>query len=217
MSTRVVDVPGRGRALETDLGGGRVRREYDYGQSKIGPTNPSAAVSWDEPQSGAETPLPKLYEELEPSYRAMVGYDAEQTIRADVCWTKKHIGDVESGGWLFTAARSPDYIILATVPGNDSVATRSSIDLGFEQMQAVERTYRDYELCGCWHFHPAGDDRPSEGDLRAFTQGAKRGRGRWFGLIVTPSRSWRPEPEISAWVTFGPRSDLLITERLRLD
>jgi proteasome lid subunit RPN8/RPN11 len=167
-------------------------------------------------RSVSAAPLPRLFEELEPSYRAALGYEAEKTIRADIRWTQENVGEVETGGWLFTAEQSPDYVLFATVPGSDSVASRSSIDLGFEQMEAAQRTYRDYEVAGCWHYHPGGDDIPSEADLRAFTHGARLGQGRWIGLIVTPSRSWRPDPEISAWVTFGPRSDLLITERLQL-
>jgi len=218
--TRVVDIPGRGRARVTDLGGGRFQREYIAGSSKIGPGGTAPTLDWDgRPRSRAAeatTPLPALYEELAPTYRATLGYEAEETIRRDIRWTGRNLGKVETGGWCFVAEHNPNYIILATVPGSDSAATRSSIDLGFEQLEAAQRTYPDLTVAGCWHFHPDGDDIPSEGDLRAFTHGAKLGRGCWFGLIVTPSRSWRPEPEISGWVTFGPRSDLLITERLHV-
>ena len=173
----------------------------------------SASVTADRPSA---TPLPTLYEELEPTYRATLGYEAEQTILTDIRWTQENVGDVESGGWLFTAERNPEYILMATVPGSDSDSTRSSINLGFEQLEAAQRLHRDYEVSGCWHFHPGGGDVPSETDLRSFTHGAKLGRGCWFSLIVTPSRSWRPDPEIFGWVTFGPRTDQLITERLKL-
>jgi hypothetical protein len=166
--------------------------------------------------TASATPLPTLYPELEPTYAATLGYEAEKTIRTDIGWTLENVGDVETGGWLLAAEQNPNYILQATVPGSDATATRSSIDLGFEQAEAAQRLHRDFTVAGCWHYHGSGDDVPSDTDLRAFARGARAAGGRWFGLIATPSRSWRPEPEISAWITFGPRSDLLITERLRL-
>ena len=105
---------------------------------------------------------------------------------------------------------------MATVPGDDASATRSSIHLGTEQLEAAQRLHRDFAVIGAWHWHGHDGDIPSEVDLRAFARGARASGGRWIELIACASRSWRPEPEISGWVTFGPRRDLLICERLRL-
>jgi Prokaryotic homologs of the JAB domain len=162
------------------------------------------------------TPLPTLFEELEPTYMATLGYEAKKTIRADIAWTEENIGDVETGGWLLAAKRNRDYILAATVPGSDATCTRSSINLGVEQLEAAQRKYHHHRVVGCWHYHGCSGDVPSETDLRAFARGAGLASGYWIGLIATRSRSWRPEPEISGWVTFGSRPDLLITERLQV-
>jgi hypothetical protein len=126
-----------------------------------------------------------------------------------------NIGDAESGGWLLAAEHSLDYILRATAPGSDAVVAYSSIDLGWEQLEAVQRTYRDLVPIGCWHSH-RGDDIPSTTDLRSRAHGAKLSGGRWVSLIVAPSRSWRPDPEISGWITYGSQPGLMFTERLPL-
>ena len=177
----------------------------------------SATVSAGHQRSrSSATPLPAFFPELEPTYAAILGYEAEKTIRTDIGWTLENVGDMETGGWLLAAERNPDHVLMATVPGSDSSAARSTIYLGTEQLEAAQRLHRDLAVVGCWHWHAHDGDVPSETDLRAFARGARAAGGRWIGLIACASRSWRPEPEISAWVTFGPRRDLLITERLRL-
>jgi hypothetical protein len=160
------------------------------------------------------TPLPKLYEDLEPTYSAELGYTAEKTIRADIAWTQENIGSVETGGWLLAAERNPDYVLAATVPGTDATFSRGTINLGFEQLEA-KRQHGDM-LVGDWHLHPDGNDRPSDTDLRAWTRGAQLAGGCWISVICTPSRSWRDEAQLAGWITFGPRLGLRITERLRL-
>ena len=179
--------------------------------------------------TGAAEPLPLPVDETllecrpgpggetdEPSYQATLGYTAKKTIRADIAWTQEHIGHAETGGWLFASPRNPNYILLATVPGADASIGRDTISLGYEQMEAVQRLHPDLELVGDWHLHPGGGDVPSDADLRSSVHGAKLARGCWYSLIATPSTTWRPEPELHGWITFGPRPDLLISERLRL-
>jgi proteasome lid subunit RPN8/RPN11 len=143
-----------------------------------------------------------------------LGYRVAETIRSDVAWTLENVGTVESGGWLL--GRSRDYVLRATVPGSDSHATRSSIDLGYEQVRTVQRQHGD-ALIGCWHFEPGGDGIPSDQDLRAWATGARLTGDRWIGLIVTPSRSWRPEPEISGWQTVRLPLGQMLTERLKVE
>lgn len=135
----------------------------------------------------AATPLPAFFPELVPSYEATLGYTAEKTIRADIAWTQANIGHVETGGWLFASSHNPNFILLATVPGADSAASRESIHLGYEQMEAVQRLHSDLELVGDWHLHPSGGDVPSDADLRSSVHGAKLARGCWYSLIATPS------------------------------
>lgn len=172
----------------------------------------SASVTADRPPA---TPLPHFYPELEPEYGVTLEYTAEQTILRDVAWTQEHLGDVETGGWLLASEHNPDYIVTATVPGSDATFTRSSINLGEEQLKAAQRRYGG-DLVGCWHHHSYGTATPSKGDLRAFTAAVKLGHGTWYSLITAPSTSWRTDLELAGWVTFGSRSDMLITEPLRL-
>ena len=164
-------------------------------------------------RTATTTPLPTLYEELEPVETIDLGHRVAETIRTDVAWTLQTIGVQESGGWLL--GRSRDYVLQATVPGSDSYATRSSIDLGYEQLQRAQRQHGD-ALLGCWHFEPDGDSIPSEQDLRAWATGARLTGDRWVGLIITPSRSWRPEPEISGWQTVRLPNGQTLTERLKV-
>jgi hypothetical protein len=159
------------------------------------------------------TPLPTLYEELEPVETIDLGHRVAETIRTDVAWTLENVGVSETGGWLL--GRSRDYVLAATVPGSDSYATRSSINLGYEQVQWAQRQHGDAVL-GCWHFEPSGDGIPSEQDLRAWATGARLTGDRWVGLIVTPSRSWRSEPEISGWQTVRLPNGQMLTERLKV-
>jgi proteasome lid subunit RPN8/RPN11 len=159
------------------------------------------------------TQLPTLFEELEPAETIELGHRVAETIRTDVAWTLENVGDAETGGWLL--GRSRNYVLQATVPGGDSYATRSSIDLGYEQLQRAQRQHGDAVL-GCWHWHGLGDDRPSDTDLRAWAAGARLTGDRWVSLIVTPSRSWRPEPEISGWQTIRLPNGQMLTERLEV-
>jgi len=163
--------------------------------------------------AGSVTRLPTLYEELEPVETIGLGHRVAETIRTDVAWTLENVGNVESGGWLLGC--SSDYVLQATVPGSDSYATRSSIDLGYEQLQRAKRQHGD-ALLGCWHFEPDGDSIPSEQDLRAWATGARLTGDRWVGLIVTPFRSWRPEPEISGWQTVRLPNGQMLAERLKV-
>jgi proteasome lid subunit RPN8/RPN11 len=199
------------------MSGGYIIRVAGEGTASVSTTAPGQGPG-SRRRARAATPLPTLYEELEPTYSASLGYEAEKTIRRDIAWTEENVGDAETGGWIFVAKNRPDYIIRATVPGHDSVASRSSINLGFEQCEAVQRMYPDLEIAGDWHFHPGpgSDDIPSDTDLRAFSRGARLSGGRWISLIASPSRTWRPEPQISGWITFGYGTEQLITERLAL-
>jgi Prokaryotic homologs of the JAB domain len=169
------------------------------------------------PRRSETTPLPALYDDLEPTYRAELGYEAEKTIRADIAWTQENVGaDIETGGWLLAAPRNPSYLLAATVPGFDASFGRSTINLGFEQLEIVQRQHGERPV-GCWHLHPQGDDVPSDTDMRAWTRGAQLAGGRWLSVIAAPSRSWREDITLSGWITFGPKPGQMITERLRLN
>src|SRR5262245_17903260 len=72
----------------------------------------------------SQTPLPTLYEDLEPTYQVGLSLEAENTIRRDIAWSTRHLGDVETGGWIFTAEGRPNYILKATVPGSDAEVSR---------------------------------------------------------------------------------------------
>lgn len=159
------------------------------------------------------TPLPTVYEELEPVETIDLGPRLAQTIRDDIRWTMENVGEVETGGWLL--GRSRDFVGRVTVPGSDSYATRWSIDLGYEQVQRAQGQHGGAVL-GCWHFEPTGDSIPSDQDLRAWATGARLTRDRWVALIVHPSRSWRPEPEISGWQTVRLPNGQMLTERLKV-
>jgi proteasome lid subunit RPN8/RPN11 len=154
-----------------------------------------------------------LYADLPPVETVELGHAVARTIREDIAWTLENLGGVESGGWLL--GRSRNYVMRATVPGNDSAATRSSIILGFEQLEAAQRQHGE-ALLGCWHHHPVGDDVPSDQDLRSWAAGAKLTGARWVGLICCRSRTWRPEPTISGWQTIKLPNGQMLTERVKV-
>src|SRR5262245_23110733 len=87
----------------------------------------TAAVTRSGQPARSQTPLPTLYEDIEPTYQVGLGLEAENTIRRDICWSTRHLGDRETGGWLFVAEGRPNYILKATVPGSDAEVSRSSI------------------------------------------------------------------------------------------
>jgi hypothetical protein len=159
------------------------------------------------------TPFPHFYPELEPTETVELGYEAEKTIRSDIRWTQEHLGDVESGGFLF--GRSRGFVLAASVPGGDSAFSRSSVHLSMEQAKAVQRQH-GYPALGDWHFEPGGDGVPSDTDLRGWAAGARFAHDRWIGLIVHPSRTWRPEPEITGWQTVRLPDGQMLTERVKL-
>jgi Prokaryotic homologs of the JAB domain len=157
--------------------------------------------------------LPVLYAELEPVETVKLGHTVARTIREDIAWTQQHLGSQETGGWLL--GRSRAYVLRATVPGGDSSATSDSITLGTEQLVVVRQKHGD-ALLGDWHWHPGGDDIPSNTDLRAWAAAARAIGDRWVGLICCPSRTWRPEPEICGWQTVRLANGQMLTERLKV-
>jgi Prokaryotic homologs of the JAB domain len=82
-------------------------------------------------------------------------------------------------------------------------------------LEVVRQKHGD-ALLGCWHWHPGGTDLPSTTDLCAWAAGARASGDRWIGLICCPSRTWRPEPEISGWQTLRLPNGTMLTERLKV-
>jgi hypothetical protein len=193
---------------DPDTSGGWYRFVRDGGSATV-----SATAGIKRTTSGS-APLPKLFAELEPVEAIELGHKVAATIFTDIAWTEEHLGRVETGGWLVGLSRS--YIMRATVPGSDSVATRSSINLGLEQLEAVQRQHGE-ALLGCWHFEPGGDGVPSDQDLRSWAAGARLTGDRWISLICCPSRTWRPEPAIFGWQTVRLPNGQMLTERLRVE
>jgi proteasome lid subunit RPN8/RPN11 len=157
-------------------------------------------------------PLPKLYEELLHPHGIGLGYRVEKEIRRDIAETQEQFGNVESGGWLYASRTNPNYIVKASFP--DAVVSASSIELDFDQVERVLRYSPHLQLVGDVHHHPAGDERPSDQDLRGWSTGAQHFGGRWISLITVPSQTWRDEPELHGWITVGTRPDLMFTERI---
>jgi proteasome lid subunit RPN8/RPN11 len=143
-------------------------------------------------------PLPQLFETLAPSYELSLGRGAHLAIRDEIRTNGKFI---ETGGWLFSDPRRHDHVLVATRPGADIGQSPSSLMLGFEQLEAVQRECPHLALRGDWHLHPTGDPVPSERDLRGWASGAKLTGDYWAGIIVAPARTMWDEPELFGWIS----------------
>jgi proteasome lid subunit RPN8/RPN11 len=197
VTARIVDVPGRGRARETRLADGTLRREYIGAEGKIRGGGQSPLLGSGRPRPRAATPLPRFYGELEPTYEFTISASAARTIREEVRKERW----LETGGWLFADPDSPSHIVLATGPGESGVLKPRSVELGFEGVDRIRHLAPHLALCGDYHQHPSADLLPSSTDRRAWMRGAELTRSHWVSLVYAPAADMWSQPECLAFIT----------------
>jgi Prokaryotic homologs of the JAB domain len=141
--------------------------------------------------------LPRFYPELEPSYEASITSGAMRKIREELRASKW----LEQAGWLLAHPHDLSRVVLATGVGSDGNPKRSSVSIGFEELEMVERLQPGLALVGDYHQHPSSDRRPSRVDRRAWMRGAELTRSWWYSLIFAPPKDGWSQPECSAYIT----------------
>jgi proteasome lid subunit RPN8/RPN11 len=149
----------------------------------------------------SETPLPRFFEGIEPSYQVTLGASAGRTIRRELGAGDVRRARVETGGFLFCDPRDMSLIVLATGPGPGALLSRSRVEFSFEEVDAVKKLAPHLALCGDYHLHPTGDTLPSDTDLAAWLAGARLTRSHWIGVIFGPAPDIWSEPPFAAYIT----------------
>lgn len=216
MTARIVDIPGRGRARETTLADGTLRREYLDATGRIPGDGQSLTLiggGGPRPRAAEAASLPMYLPDLPATSQVTLSSAAVQAIRSEVrsAAVAFDFQPVESGGWLLSDKRWPDRILVATKPGEDARYGRSNLFLGFDQAEAILSSYPHLHLRGCWHLHPSGAESPSQVDRRSWARGRDLVGHYWVSLIVTPARSGWEQPTLHGWLTTPD-----FTERLRV-
>lgn len=122
----------------------------------------------------------------------------------------------ETGGWLLSHRHQPDRVVLATQPGSDARYAPSSMRLGTERLEEIERAYPNLSVSGSYHAHPGDDDGiPSEADRQAWAKWRELdGGGFHVGVIATEGRSagWT-DPELHGWLVTEDFCEPLVLKR----
>jgi hypothetical protein len=108
----------------------------DWYRAKLGGASPWLVESMARSATATAEQLPTFYETLLPSYQVSISASAMRTIREEIA---RNGPFTETGGWLFAHAGDSDLVVLATGPGSDGRLGYATMELGYEDWDAVKR------------------------------------------------------------------------------
>ena len=160
-----------------------------------------------------------------PRFTVHLPLSTEKKIEREILDARAGMGDVETGGVLYSLYR-PNYerVLLhhATGPGKDARHARAELTLS--SPKTVEAEFDEWSErarfveVGNWHSHPTEDAEPSRSDLRNWASWrGLSGLWRYLGLIVTPGELGWMTPRFHAWITTRDEHGRLVTEPATID
>jgi hypothetical protein len=173
----------------------------DWYRAKLGGAPPWLIESM--ARSVTAEQLPTFFPELEPSYQVSITSGAMRTIREEI---RRNGRSTETGGWLFAHAGDSNSVVLATGPGGDGRSGYATMEIGYEDWDAVKRLAPHLAPVGDWHLHPTADTMPSRQDRRAWGRGCELTGSQWLGLVFAPPADMWSEAECASFITFGTKT-----------